>query len=207
MNVKTKEKILDLLKWNGPTSQEHLASKLDLSTMAVSKHLTEFQKQDLVDFDEERQERGRPIKIWKLTEESQSHFPDNHPQFASSLWESAAEVLGQDAIQKVLVNHTQKKINEYQSKITADLPLQEKVEILSQLRKEEGYMSSYEVIDETSFILSEHNCPICTLASNCQEFCGSEIDLFQEVLGQDINITREDHIQAGSHRCSYKITT
>jgi len=206
MNIKTKQRILDLLKMEGPTSQESLAKELELSTMAVSKHLTEFQKQDLVTFDEEKQDRGRPVKKWKLTAKSQSYFPDNHPQLANSIWQSATEVFGQDAIEKILSNHTQKKISEYQEKIPDGSSLGEKVKILSELREKEGYMSSYDIEDENNCSLVEHNCPICLIASNCKEFCGSEVDLFQNILGHDIKITREESILEGDHRCKYNIT-
>ena len=206
MSVKTKQKLLELLKWKGPTSQENLASALQLSTMAVSKHLGEFQKQGLVIFEEEKQDRGRPIKIWKLTEASKNHFPDNHPQLAYSIWQSATEVLEQDAIEKILSKHSENKIQEYLDLIPEEASLAQKVEILSDVRSKEGYMTSHETIDEQTFSLSEHHCPICDIASKCQEFCGSEKDIFQRVLGSDVSIEREEHIVSGDHRCTYKIT-
>jgi predicted ArsR family transcriptional regulator len=206
MSVKTKQKILELLKWKGPTSQENLATALELSTMAVSKHLGEFQKQGLVSFEEQKQDRGRPIKIWRLTESSKNHFPDNHPQLAYSIWQSATEVLEQEAIEKILSKHSEKKIEEYRELIPQHASMSEKIKILSDIRSKEGYMTSHEVLDDLNFKLNEHHCPICDIASKCKEFCGSEIDIFKQVLGPEVSIEREEHIVSGDHRCTYKIT-
>jgi len=205
MSIKTKQKILELLKWKGPTSQELLAEELQLSTMAISKHLGEFQKLGLVDYHEQKKDRGRPVKIWNLTKHSQSHFPDNHPQLAFSIWESAAEVLGQDALLKVLNKHTEKKIAEYRAHIPVETPLEQKIELLAKIRAKEGYMTSHSIESETCFLLSEHHCPICDIASKCQEFCGSEIEIFKSILGPEVSIERMEHLQTGDHRCSYKI--
>jgi predicted ArsR family transcriptional regulator len=35
--------------------------------------------------------------------------------------------------------------------------------------------------------------------------CASELDLFQEVLGPDVKVEREEHILAGARRCRYRI--
>lgn len=205
MSVKTKQKLLELLKWKGPTSQEQLASALELSTMAVSKHLGEFQKQGLVTFEEQKQDRGRPIKIWNLTEASKNHFPDNHPQLAYSIWQSATEVLEQDAIEKILSKHSERKIEEYMGQIPPNSSLSDKVKMLSEIRSREGYMTNHEIIDERHFTLTEHHCPICDIASKCKEFCGSEIDIFKKILGPEVHIEREEHIVSGDHRCTYRI--
>lgn len=205
MSGKTKQKLLELLKWKGPTSQENLATALELSTMAVSKHLSEFQKQGFVEFEEQRQDRGRPIKIWKLTQASKNHFPDNHPQLAVSIWQSATEVLEPDAIAKILTKHSERKALEYLDLIPSENEFLDKIKMLADVRSKEGYMTSYEVIDDHQVHLIEHHCPICDIASKCKEFCGSEMEIFQKVLGQEISIEREEHIVSGDHRCTYKI--
>lgn len=43
MSTKITHKILKLLKWNDPTSQEHFAASSDLSNMTASKQFGELQ--------------------------------------------------------------------------------------------------------------------------------------------------------------------
>jgi len=57
-----------------------------------------------------------------------------------------------------------------------------------------------------SLLLIENHCPICVAAKACQGFCRSELALFQETLGRDVSVARDEHIVAGARRCVYKIS-
>ncbi|HEX8405442.1 MAG TPA: hypothetical protein VF670_12545, partial [Duganella sp.] len=43
-------------------------------------------------------------------------------------------------------------------------------------------------------------------ARKCQQFCRSELDLFQRVLGADCTVGRVEHMLDGARRCVYVIT-
>ena len=49
-------------------------------------------------------------------------------------------------------------------------------------------------------------CPEGMAAQACQGFCRAELDLFREVLGPELEVTRTDHIAARARRCAYRIT-
>jgi predicted ArsR family transcriptional regulator len=55
------------------------------------------------------------------------------------------------------------------------------------------------------YLLIENHCPICAAARACQGFCRSELELFQDVLGEDIEVERVEHVLAGGRRCAYSI--
>jgi predicted ArsR family transcriptional regulator len=66
-------------------------------------------------------------------------------------------------------------------------------------------MAAWHEEDDGSLLLVENHCPICAAATACQGFCRAELDVFRDVLGPDVSITREEHIVSGGRRCSYSI--
>lgn len=87
--------------------------------------------------------------------------------------------------------------------IEPDLQLQ--IERLAQLRSDEGYMAEVRLLPD-GFMLIENHCPICTAATSCQQFCKTELDVFQRLFEDKAVVTRTDHLLAGARRCAYKIT-
>jgi hypothetical protein len=41
----------------------------------------------------------------------------------------------------------------------------------------------------------------------CTGLCGKELEVFQEVLGEDVRIERTEHIVAGARRCAYRVSS
>ena len=76
---------------------------------------------------------------------------------------------------------------------------------LAEIRTGEGYMAGVKQVGD-DWLFHENHCPICSAAKTCTKLCANELWVFQELLGQDVTITREEHILAGARRCLYKIT-
>jgi predicted ArsR family transcriptional regulator len=82
-----------------------------------------------------------------------------------------------------------------------------KVQALAQLRTQEGYLAEAKPADDgRSFHILENHCPICEAARACTGLCRQELRLFQTVLGDEVNVVREDHILQGARRCAYRVT-
>ncbi len=79
-----------------------------------------------------------------------------------------------------------------------------KLEKLAAVRDAEGYMARVEQQGDQWLLIEDH-CPICAAAQSCQGFCRSELQLFQDVLGKDASITRQEHALADGRRCVYRI--
>ena len=52
---------------------------------------------------------------------------------------------------------------------------------------------------------AKNHCPICAAAAACTGLCGAELDVFQAVLAEAVEITRTEHIVAGGRRCAYEV--
>ena len=66
-------------------------------------------------------------------------------------------------------------------------------------------MAHAEPQDDGSVLLVENHCPICAAATACQNFCRSELAIFQRVLGDDCTVARSEYLLEGGRRCVYRI--
>ena len=82
--------------------------------------------------------------------------------------------------------------------------LPERLQCLSVIRSEEGYIAEVES-DGAGYLFVESHCPICTAAQACQGFCSNELQLFREVLGEGVDVDRSEYLIAGDRRCTYRI--
>lgn len=202
---KTKRAIVKLLKHNGSMDAHQLAGELGVTAMAVRQHLYDLQEQKLVTFKEEPRTMGRPAKMWTLTSEANRLFPDGYANLTVSLIESMKEAFGDEGLEKLLEIHNRKLVMDYQSKVPADFQLREKLKALAETRTAEGYMADIIENPDGSFYFVEKHCPICEAARACTDICRKELETFQCVLGDDIEITRGEHILKGDNRCVYWI--
>jgi predicted ArsR family transcriptional regulator len=183
-----------------------LASDLGLTGAAVRQHLDALLALGLVAHDTGTAEgrRGRPALRWRLTPLARSLFPDRHADLTVELLDLMREELGDDAVERVVERRAAKQASAYGLAL-ADRDGRDRAERLAQLRTAEGYEA--EVVDggDGDLLLVEHHCPVCEAASACQGLCRGELDTFRSALGQDVDVTREQHLLSGDGRCVYRI--
>lgn len=203
-NTKTRRAILNLLKQEGAMDSQALASRLEISAMAVRQHLYAMQDEQLITYTEEPRAMGRPAKLWQLTQKADRFFPDGYAELTLGLIDSVVEAFGAEGLERLLDVRTRHQITAYQSLIQ-EQNLAEKLDALADLRTEEGYMAEVCPLDDGSFLLVENHCPICAAATACTGLCARELEVFQTVLGDDAKVERTEHIVAGARRCAYRV--
>ncbi|AQS39696.1 transcriptional regulator [Shewanella psychrophila] len=203
--MKTSEKIIQLLKTQGPLTAKVLASELSLTTMGVRQHMQGLEDDGDVSFEDKKAARGRPTRFWSLTSKSNSHFSDRHEELSVQLIDSVITVFGDSGLEKLITHREQASLSLYQQSMSGKHSLIDKLNALAELRSREGYMATI-VEDESCFWLMENHCPICAAASKCLNFCRSELNLFQTILNDEATVSREEHIIEGARRCAYKVT-
>jgi predicted ArsR family transcriptional regulator len=198
------EKALFILKKKGPQPISVIADELGVTTEGARFHLLKLEKDGLTEARTEAKGRGRPRQIWSLTDKGNSRFPDTHANLTASLLTMMRDTLGEEAVQKVIQTHETTMLERYRSEIDEKNSLENKISILADIRTREGYMAEYEK-DENGFLFIENHCPICVAAKACQSFCSAELNIFQTVLGEHVEIERVQHIIKGERRCAYRI--
>ena len=202
---KTRRAIVKILKTQGPLGSAQLAGQLGLTAMAVRQHLYVLQHEGHVEAEERPVPIGRPAKHWRLTREADQLFPEAYAELNVSLIESLRDTFGEEGLEQVLVSRCARQRKDYAKRIRPTDPLEKKLKELARVRTEEGYMAEVKREKDGSYLLVENHCPICAAANSCQGFCATELDLFRSVLGQGVDIEREEHIVSGDRRCAYRV--
>jgi iron-sulfur cluster biosynthesis transcriptional regulator SufR len=198
----TRRRILIALKERGGMTADELAENLGISSVAVRRHLTNLERDRLVDHEQVQRGMGRPSYVYRLTEAAHQIFPHNYDQIASYFLEAIQELFGQDAVERIFEHRTQELAESYRSEVNGrDLP--DRLDQLARLREADGYMPVWEEQEDGTFVLRQHHCPILHVAEGCDEACAHELALFVDLL--EAEVTRQNHQVTGDTECSYEI--
>lgn len=204
--MNTGERILYLLKTRGPRTAQQLAASLDLTSMGIRRHLDAWESKGLVCTEDRCDKVGRPARYWALTEAGHTRFPDRHGELTAQLISLTQQLFGDTGMEQLLAAREQTMRRHYAHAVSSCPSLSERLQALAQARDEEGYMAEVQALDDGSFLLTEHHCPICAAATQCQGFCRSELEVFQATLGEAVQVHRAEHLLGGGQRCIYRIT-
>ena len=202
--LSTRQSILELLKRYQNLSVSELKKHLDITEMAVRKHLIKLEGEHLVDSRPVRQPMGRPVIYYSLTSEGQDLFPKSYDKITMEFLADIEEGLGQEAIDYLFENREKRMRKRYARQIFAEDELSDKVKQLVQVQMSSGYMAECDEISEDEISFSQYNCPIAAIANKYGKPCECELSLFKDVLGTD-NIKRVSCMADGEASCKYVI--
>jgi predicted ArsR family transcriptional regulator len=202
----TADRLLYELKSRGPQPAAMLAAACAITPMGAHKQLRALADQGLVVAEDRIEGAGRPKRIWSLSAAGHGRFPDRHGELAVQLIRHAAEVLGADALDRLIAAREREAEAHYREALAGARTLGARVRRLAALRAAEGYMARAEA-QGRDWLLIEDHCPICAAAATCQGFCRSELALFRRCLGEGVQVERCEHLIAGARRCVYRIGT
>ncbi len=205
----TADRILFRLKCHGPQRAVDLSSVLGTTAEAVRQQLVKLAGDGFVRARSLVQGVGRPSQIWELTDRGEERFPNTHAELTSQLITAIQSSLGEGAMDQVLVTReTAMRAHYMQAVRGADesgrAGLRARLEILTRLRSDEGYMAHWIEADD-HFMFIENHCPIHQAARHCAGLCRSELALLRAILGGEVQVMRTEHIQNGARRCAYRI--
>jgi len=193
-----------LLKKKGPQTLIEVANELKITTEGARFKLQKLANDELVTSGTRVKGRGRPQQIWSLTRAGHARFPDSHADLTVKLIDLIRQSLGEQAMETIISENEKAGIIKYNEHLKGVNELEERVNKLAEIRNQEGYMAECQKQGDV-YLLIENHCPICAAAQTCQGFCRSELNTFQNVLGENVSVERIDHILAGARRCAYKI--
>ncbi|MGF1724537.1 helix-turn-helix transcriptional regulator [Photobacterium nomapromontoriensis] len=202
--MKTIDRILYQMKREGPVTAKKLAEEFNLTTMGVRQHLQGLEEDGLVDFEDIKVKVGRPTRHWNLTQKGHNRFANHHGELIIQMIDSVEDIFGHSGLTQVIEQREKKTLAHYQSQLVDTANIEEKLQILTTLREQEGYMAEFHQHGD-DFIFIENHCPICHAAQRCPSLCQSELTVIQRLLGSEYHVTRNEHIIAGERRCAYHI--
>ena len=183
-----KKKLLYYLKIMQQAGLEELANVMKVSRMAVHKHLDLLQQRGLVEGIETRGHVGRPRMVYQLTSQSKSVFPKSYGAIATHALDFIERNMGKEGVKKVLYERQVELFDQYYKRLKG-LDFNKQVKELARIRDEEGYIAESRSKSDGKHVLLEYNCPIIHIAEKHWEACSTETELFEKLLGANIDTT------------------
>jgi DeoR family transcriptional regulator, suf operon transcriptional repressor len=199
----TKRALLNHLKKRGDLSADDLAASLDMTVSGVRQQLSGLQRDGLVAFDEIRSGRGRPRYVYRLTSAADGLYPRAYAEITNELLEYVEDA-DPELLEAIFAKRRERRIERAQARM-ANKPFPQQVQELAKILDEDGYLADYTELDETTWLVTEHNCAIFGVAMRYGQACSSEIEFIRAVMS-DADVERVSHMVAGEHHCSYRIT-
>ena len=207
----TREAVLSQLLRQGEATAAELARSLGVSVQVMRRHLRHLEEDGLVEALTPHEGPGRPSNHWHLTSHGHDHFPDGSEGFALGLLHSIASSLPPDTLRTLLDQQAREKAQQYRHSI-GEGPLQQRLERLMQLRREEGYLAELrhaipgnaEPLGD-QWILSEFHCSVMRIAEEFPVVCDQELQLLRHTF-PDCQVERVHWRLDEGHSCGFRLS-
>jgi DeoR family transcriptional regulator, suf operon transcriptional repressor len=180
----TKEQILSLLKLNGNMTILELAQELEITEMAVRRHIQTLERDKLIHSDVKKQTLGRPSKVYHLAEQGEDLFPKKYKEFSLELLQGLIDAGQEQLVQDILIKNREKHFEQYHLD-PKNKTFVEKLNSLKKIQDIEGYMPKVEN-QEGTIHFKELNCPLVEIAKEYPQICHAEREFIENYLGAEL---------------------
>jgi predicted ArsR family transcriptional regulator len=184
----TRERVARTLLELGPSTAAALADRLHLTPAAVRRHLDHMLDSGTVEAREQRvvgsRGRGRPAKIFALTETGRDQFEQQYDDLAAQAMRFLAQHGGEEAVaafaRERLVGLEQRILA-----IQAAYPELPPTEALARAMRDAGFAASIHAGPVGEQLCQQH-CPVAHVAHEFPQLCEAETELIGRVLGSHV---------------------
>ncbi len=187
---------------NGPSTAAGLAERLELTAAAVRRHLDQLVEEGAVEAREPRfaptRGRGRPAKLFALTEVGRDGFDQQYDDLAVQALRFLAETGGDEAVRKFAerrVSFVEDRFGDV-SEANPDLS---PAEVLAKIFTDEGYAAGVRDLPLGEQLCQQH-CPVSHVAHEFPQLCEAETEAISRVL--DRHVQRLATIAHGDGVCT-----
>lgn len=193
------------LKRDGEHSAPELAELLDISDVAVRRHLAKLAEAELITERTVKQERGRPVALYRLTRRGERLFPHRYVQVVDELIDFLDAEECQTGLGEFLRWRRDRQARSYTETVDGD-DLSERLHQLSRALEGAGYEAEVRETED-GFELTQTHCAVYEVARKHPEFCANEAATFRQVLGEDVQVSRDQTLADGDTKCVCTVTT
>ena len=192
--------IINSLKRTKGMSVNELVNKMGMSYMGIKQHCLTLQRDGYLDTWRRPQKMGRPEMVYRLTRRSHDLFPVDSNECTIELLESAKEIYGANAPEKMLYNVFEKRTQALRTRVKGDTVV-DRAKWLAKVRDSEGYMAQYLSSEKEGPQILECHSPIMNLLESYPIVARLEQEMFEAVLGT--NVRREETRTSGLFECGF----
>lgn len=197
--------IVRRLKAEGGQTVAELAAELGISEVATRRHVALLEDEELLTSETVKQERGRPVARYHLTDAARRLFPDRSAAVAGDLLTFLSDRHGRDGVREFLRWRLDRESDAYREVVTAE-DLHERLAQLADALSAHGYDATVDA-DGEQFLLRQEHCAIYDVAKQHPEMCAYEAATFSEVLGQEVQLSRRETLAGGATACVCCVST
>ncbi|MFF7634396.1 helix-turn-helix transcriptional regulator [Kitasatospora sp. NPDC008050] len=198
----TRDRVARSILDHGPSSAADLASRLGLTAAAVRRHLDGLAASGLVESREQRvygsRGRGRPAKVFALTECGRDAFYQAYDQLAADALSWIAEAVGggkagEEAVAAFARARFGKQGQRYLGAL-AQASADQRTEALAEALSADGYAATVRRVPSAGRAakapagaqLCQHHCPVAHIAEQFPQLCEAETEVFSQLLGTHV---------------------
>ncbi len=201
----TRQRVIDSVLQHGPSTARQLADRLALTPAAIRRHLTALLSDGTLADSEQRvygaRGRGRPSKVFSLTDVGRADFHHSYDALAISAMRLLEKAAGPEAVRGLAADRLtgiELQFNE----LKAEDPSRPAVEILEETLAKTGYAPVVRPV-ASGEQLCQHHCPVAHVAAEFPILCEVETALFSRLL--DSHVQRLATIAHGDGVCTTHI--
>ena len=189
----TRGQVARLILELGPSTAATLGSRLGLTPAAIRRHLDNLIAEGLIETRTARtygnRGRGRPAKLYVITDAGRSAFEHAYDDLATSALRFLAETAGPEAVTQFA--RRQLADLELRYAPVVDQPeLADRVQALAGALTADGYAASAGPAPAIGGMsgeqLCQHHCPVAHVAAEFPQLCEAETEAFGRLLGTPV---------------------
>jgi predicted ArsR family transcriptional regulator len=191
---------------DGPATATEISARLGITAAGVRKHLDALEVSGHVSAGDRPAfgpmpgpRRGRPAKIYSLTETGRQRFEQAYDDLAVSAMRFLAQVQPR-AVTEFAQRRATELEQRYQPELEGLSDPRERAVRLAELLSADGFAASVEEGPTAVLQVCQHNCPVSQAAHEFPQLCDAEAAAFARLLGT--NVTRLATIAHGDGVCT-----
>jgi predicted ArsR family transcriptional regulator len=200
----TRNRVAHSILDHGPSTAADLAERLELTPAAVRRHLDALVAEGIVEPREKRvygsRSRGRPAKVFALTDCGRDAFDQAYDQLAADAMRWIARTAGGGAAGEAAVGAFARARVEAQAEryrqVLDRVPPEDRTKALAEALTQDGYAATARDAPASPGGASEHgsggeqlcqhHCPVAHSAEQFPQLCEAETEVFSRLLGTHV---------------------
>ncbi len=227
----TRARVARLILELGPSTASVIGGRLGLTPAAIRRHLDNLLAEGLIETRSARtyasRGRGRPARLFAITDAGRSAFEHAYDDLASSALRFLAAEAGPAAVEK-FARHQVSELERRYGAVLAGVAPRERVRALADALSADGYAASASAAPapgpapanaaagQTAMAgeaaaalaggeqLCQHHCPVAHVAEEFPQLCEAETEAFSRLLGRPVQ--RLATIAHGDGICTTHVT-
>ena len=184
----TRQRVVRSILVDGPSTAAALAARLHLTPAAVRRHLDQLLEEGTVEAREPRSHltrgRGRPAKLFALTEAGREGFDQQYDDLAVLALRFLDETGGDAAVREFATRRVA-FIEERFGDVQEANPQLDPAEVLARVLTDEGYAAATRDVPVGQQLCQQH-CPVSHVAHEFPQLCEAETEAIGRVLGRHV---------------------